>query len=108
MLDNVESALYTAALAGEAWAVCFFLKTQGKARGYVERSRDEELLDMLREIGLLRAKIRELERGKPTRPGAGGTGEPAKGSRASIGRGVRRGTDGPPDDVSGRPAATDA
>lgn len=38
MLDNVESALYRAALAGEAWAVCFFLKTQGKSRGYVERS----------------------------------------------------------------------
>jgi len=38
MLDNVESALYTAALNGEAWAVCFFLKTQGKARGYVERT----------------------------------------------------------------------
>jgi len=37
MLDNVESALYKAALAGEAWAVCFFLKTQGKSRGYIER-----------------------------------------------------------------------
>lgn len=37
MLDNVESVLYSKALEGEAWAVCFFLKTQGKARGYVER-----------------------------------------------------------------------
>lgn len=37
MLDNAESALYTAVLNGEAWAVCFFLKTQGKSRGYVER-----------------------------------------------------------------------
>ena len=37
MLDNAESALYRAVLAGEAWAVCFFLKTQGKRRGYVER-----------------------------------------------------------------------
>jgi hypothetical protein len=37
MIDNVESALYSAALKGEAWAVCFFLKTQGKSRGYVER-----------------------------------------------------------------------
>src|SRR5512133_899404 len=37
MIDNVESALYSAALNGEAWAVCFFLKTQGKHRGYVER-----------------------------------------------------------------------
>ena len=38
MLDNVESALYRAALDGRAWAVCFFLKTQGKSRGYVEKS----------------------------------------------------------------------
>ena len=38
MIDNVESALYSAALAGEGWAVCFFLKTQGKRRGYVERT----------------------------------------------------------------------
>jgi hypothetical protein len=27
-----------AVLAGEAWAVCFYLKTQAKDRGYVERS----------------------------------------------------------------------
>ena len=37
MIDNAESALYSAVLNGEAWAVCFFLKTQGKRRGYVER-----------------------------------------------------------------------
>jgi len=37
MLDNAESSLYRAVLNGEAWAVCFFLKTQGKGRGYVER-----------------------------------------------------------------------
>jgi len=37
MIDNVESVLYKKALEGEAWAVCFFLKTQAKHRGYVER-----------------------------------------------------------------------
>lgn len=37
MLDNAETALQKAVLAGEAWAVCFYLKTQGKARGYIER-----------------------------------------------------------------------
>jgi len=37
MVDNAESALGRAVLAGEAWAVCFALKTQGRARGYVER-----------------------------------------------------------------------
>jgi hypothetical protein len=36
-LDVAEAALWRAVLAGEAWAVCFFLKTQGKERGYVER-----------------------------------------------------------------------
>lgn len=38
MTDNAESSLYRAVLAGEAWAVCFYLKTQAKSRGYVERS----------------------------------------------------------------------
>ena len=38
MIDNVESVLYKKALEGEAWAVCFFLKTQAKHRGYVERA----------------------------------------------------------------------
>jgi hypothetical protein len=38
MKDNAESALYTAVLKGEAWAVCFYLKTQAKDRGYVERA----------------------------------------------------------------------
>lgn len=36
-LDTAEAALWKAVKAGEAWAVCFYLKTQGKARGYVER-----------------------------------------------------------------------
>src|SRR5512146_1589446 len=37
MKDNAESVLYQKVLDGEAWAVCFFLKTQGKDRGYTER-----------------------------------------------------------------------
>ena len=37
MVDTAEAALYRALLAGEAWAVCFTLKTIGKSRGYVER-----------------------------------------------------------------------
>lgn len=36
-LDNAEDALGNAVKNGDAWAVCFFLKTQGKGRGYVER-----------------------------------------------------------------------
>jgi hypothetical protein len=38
MVDAGESSLYRAVLAGEAWAVQFLLKTQGKDRGYVERT----------------------------------------------------------------------
>lgn len=37
MLDIGELSLARAAQNGEAWAVCFLLKTQGKNRGYVER-----------------------------------------------------------------------
>jgi hypothetical protein len=37
MTDVAELALYKAIQSGEAWAVCFYLKTQGKSRGYVER-----------------------------------------------------------------------
>jgi len=37
ILDFAESKLLQAVKGGEAWAVCFLLKTQGKGRGYVER-----------------------------------------------------------------------
>lgn len=37
-LDIGELALKKAVMAGEAWAVCFLLKTVGKSRGYVERT----------------------------------------------------------------------
>lgn len=39
--DMAELALYKAIQEGEGWAVCFYLKTQGKARGYVERQEIE-------------------------------------------------------------------
>ena len=41
MCDNAESALNRAVINGEAWAVCFTLKTQAKDRGYVERTQQE-------------------------------------------------------------------
>ncbi len=37
MLDNAESVLYREILNGNMTAVIFFLKTQGRKRGYVER-----------------------------------------------------------------------
>lgn len=36
-LDLAELSLMSAVGKGEAWAVCFYLKTQGRKRGYVER-----------------------------------------------------------------------
>ena len=37
-VDNVESALYKNAIEGNTTAQIFYLKTQGKKRGYVEKS----------------------------------------------------------------------
>jgi hypothetical protein len=37
-LDDAETALNKAAKDGQAWAVCFLLKTLGKGRGYVEKA----------------------------------------------------------------------
>lgn len=39
--DMAELALYKAIQEGEGWAVCFYLKTQGKGRGYIERQEVE-------------------------------------------------------------------
>lgn len=40
--DVAELALYKAIQDGQPWAVCFYLKTQGRARGYVERYEVEQ------------------------------------------------------------------
>jgi len=37
MVDLAESKLFAAIDKGDAWAICFYLKTQAKHRGYVER-----------------------------------------------------------------------
>ena len=41
MLDNVESAFYAKVLGGDTTAMIFWLKTQGKRRGWVERTEVE-------------------------------------------------------------------
>lgn len=46
MLDFAESALFAAVLAGKSWAIQFYLKCQGKKRGYVEKQQFE-IGDML-------------------------------------------------------------
>lgn len=37
MIDNAESMLYKKVIDGDVTALIFFLKTQAKSRGYVER-----------------------------------------------------------------------
>lgn len=37
LLDKAESKLFDAVDKGEAWAICFYLKTQGKDRHYSEK-----------------------------------------------------------------------
>ena len=41
MLDEAENVLYERALAGQTAELIFFLKTQGKRRGYTERQEIE-------------------------------------------------------------------
>lgn len=57
MLDMVETSLYRQALAGEGWAVCFMLKTQGRKRGYIERGESFNL-----NVNLDNLSIEQLER----------------------------------------------
>lgn len=52
MLDMAETSLYRKVLSGEAWAVCFFLKTQGRKRGYIERAETFNLKIDLNELSL--------------------------------------------------------
>lgn len=85
MTDNAESALNRAILQGEAWAVCFYLKCQGKKRGYIERTEvqqetrvtvssmesmtDDELVAIVREEQTSRGGRRVAEEeAQPNRP----------------------------------------
>jgi hypothetical protein len=74
-LDNAESALQSAVLAKEAWAVCFTLKTIGKGRGYIERGdSDSVIAEILAEIARLgfggaAEAARGTEKGSDSGPG---------------------------------------
>lgn len=41
MIDVAEGKLHQAVKKGEAWAICFYLKTQARSRGYVEKQEIE-------------------------------------------------------------------
>lgn len=41
MLDTAEHALHSLIKGGDLGAICFYLKCQGKRRGYVEKEKQE-------------------------------------------------------------------
>jgi hypothetical protein len=62
LTDTAETQLGLAIRRGEAWAICFYLKTQGKDRGYVERS--ESAVNV---VGDVRIRIEAVDdRGAPS------------------------------------------
>lgn len=44
MIDNAESSLYAKVLAGDITAIIFFLKTQGKRRGYSDSGESDRII----------------------------------------------------------------
>lgn len=44
--DDAEAGLYSRIKAKDPWAICFYLKTQGKDRGYVERQETQQVGDV--------------------------------------------------------------
>jgi hypothetical protein len=83
MLDEAESVLYRKALDGSTAELLFFLKTQGKGRGYVERSeltgadggpvalKDVPDDELDRRLAQLEAEVRRAAGGEAPPPGAG-------------------------------------
>ena len=59
MLDNAEDRLGMAVDKGEAWAVCFTLKTQGQERGYIEKQKIEHSGTV--EVATFEIKTRRIE-----------------------------------------------
>ncbi len=59
MGDTAELALYKAIQDGEGWAIAFYLRTQGRNRGYVER---QEIDGLLKHIDLTNLSTEQLER----------------------------------------------
>jgi hypothetical protein len=47
MIDNAESTLYKEVLDGNMTAIIFFLKTQGRQRGYIERQEVDNSGEMM-------------------------------------------------------------
>lgn len=61
MIDHAEDALFASVAERESWAVLFYLKTQGRERGYVERTEEHRAV-----TGDIRIRIEAVDdRGDP-------------------------------------------
>jgi hypothetical protein len=69
--DTAERSLWAAIQKGEPWAVCFYLKTRGKDRGYVERA---EVITEERATLVLTEEIVDAENSPPNDQAAPGAG----------------------------------
>ncbi len=57
-LDKTELVLFKAIEKGEGWAVCFYLKCQGRKRGYIEKA-DVHLAGGVSLLDLINAGMEE-------------------------------------------------
>jgi len=63
MKDEAENSLQKAVAKGEAWAVCFYLKTQARDRGYVEKQ-DIDVTTGGKPVGVREIIVRTREEAK--------------------------------------------
>ena len=59
-LDRAELTLMRKVDEGEGWAVCFYLKCQGKQRGYIERQQIEHSGEMTQKLYSTEAPVDEV------------------------------------------------
>ena len=69
MKDDAESSLHKAIRDGQAWAVCFYLKTQAKDRGYIEKQEHEHQHSGAVQLLIKRVVVKRAD--GPHEPGSG-------------------------------------
>jgi hypothetical protein len=77
MKDHAESALHKAILNSEPWAITFYLRTQARDRGYVERHEHTGVLSDAELDRAIEAELAKLAARRPAAPpGAAANGPP--------------------------------
>jgi hypothetical protein len=62
-LDVTELKLFQAIQRGEPWSICFFLKTKGRARGYIEKLEATGHITLEELVGSLRPRAPKVING---------------------------------------------